>query len=105
LRSCVLDRLSSALCDAVTGQQGGKATLEALDRANLFVVPLDDRRRWYRYHHLFSDVLRAHLVDQQPDLVSDLHRRASDWYAQNGERPDAIRHALAGGHVERAAGL
>ena len=55
-------------------------TLEALERANLFVVPLDDSRRWYRYHHLFADVLRTHLPDEQPDRVADLHRRASQWY-------------------------
>ena len=64
--------------------------LEALDRANLFLVPLDDRRRWYRYHHLFADVLRARLLDEQPDLVPELHRRASAWYEQNGERAVAI---------------
>ena len=62
LRTCLLDRLSGPLCDAVTGEPGGKATLEALDRANLFVVPLDDNRHWYRYHHLFADMLRAHLL-------------------------------------------
>ena len=67
LQTSVLDRLSGPLCDAVTGQDGGKAMLEALDRANLFLVPLDDRRRWYRYHHLFADVLRAHLLDEQPE--------------------------------------
>ena len=76
----ILDRLSGPLCDAVTGEPGGKAMLEALDRANLFVVPLDDSRRWYRYHHLFADVLRAHLLDERPDEVADLHRRASQWY-------------------------
>ena len=70
--------------------------LEALERGNLFVVPLDDRRQWYRYHHLFADVLQARLRDEQPDEVAELHRRASDWYEQNGERSEAIRHALAG---------
>jgi LuxR family transcriptional regulator, maltose regulon positive regulatory protein len=105
LATAVLERLSGPLCDAVTGQDGGRAMLEALERENLFVVPLDDRRRWYRYHHLFADVLRAHLVDERPGDVAALHRRASDWYEQNGERPEAIRHALAGGDFERAAGL
>jgi LuxR family maltose regulon positive regulatory protein len=107
LRTSILDRMSGPLCDAVSGQDGGKATLEALDRGNLFVVPLDDRRQWYRYHHLFADVLRAHLVDEQPDQVSDLHRRASEWYEQHAGPSDAsaIRHALAGGDFERAAGL
>ena len=79
--------------------------LEALDRGNLFLVPLDDRRQWYRYHQLFADVLRAHLLDEQPEQVPELHRRASEWYEQNGERSEAIRHALAGGDLERAADL
>ena len=105
LRTSILDRLSGPLCDAVTSQNGGKATLEALDRAKLFVVPLDDRRRWYRYHHLFADVLRAHMVAEQPDVISDLHGRASDWYEQNGERSEAIRHALAAEDFPKAADL
>jgi LuxR family transcriptional regulator, maltose regulon positive regulatory protein len=97
LQTSILDRLSGPLCDAVTGQHGGKAMLESLDRGNLFVVPLDDRRRWYRYHHLFADVLHTYLLDDQPDDVPDLHRRASGWYEQNGEPSQAIRHALAAG--------
>ena len=105
LQTSILGRLSGALCDAVTGQDGGKAMLEALDRGNLFLVPLDDRRRWYRYHHLFADVLRARLLDEQPDLLPELHRRASDWYEQNGERAVAVEHALAGADFERAADL
>ena len=79
--------------------------LEALDRGNLFLVPLDDRRRWYRYHHLFADVLQARLLDEQPGQVPDLHRRASAWYEQNGEESLAIRHALAAGDFGRAADL
>jgi LuxR family maltose regulon positive regulatory protein len=105
LQTAVLDRLSGPLCDAVTGEEGGKARLEALERANLFVVPLDDRRHWYRYHHLFADVLRAHLADERPDHVAELHRRASAWYEQHGERPEAIRHALAAADFSRAADL
>ena len=105
LQTSILRRLSGPLCDAVTGQDGGKAMLEALDRANLFLVPLDDRRRWYRYHQLFADVLHARLLDEQPDRAPDLHRRASDWYEQNGERSEAIRHALAAEDFERAADL
>jgi LuxR family maltose regulon positive regulatory protein len=105
LQTSVLSRLSGPLCDAVTGQGGGKAMLEALDRGNLFLVPLDDRRRWYRYHHLFADVLQARLLDEQPDQVPDLHRRASAWYEQNGERSVAIGHALAAEDFERAAAL
>jgi LuxR family maltose regulon positive regulatory protein len=105
LQTSILGRLSGPLCDAVTGNDGGKAMLEALDRGNLFLVPLDDRRRWYRYQHLFADVLRSHLLEEQSDRVPDLHRRASDWYEQNGERSEAIRHALAAEDFERAADL
>ena len=105
LQTSILGRLSGPLCDAVTGQGGGKAMLEALDRGNLFLVPLDDRRRWYRYHHLFADVLQARLLDEQPDQVPDLHQRASAWYQQNGEPAVAIGHALAAGDFERAADL
>ena len=105
LRTCLLDRLSGPLCDAVTGDRGGKATLESLDRANLFVVPLDDSRHWYRYHHLFADMLRAHLLEERADEVTDLHRRASQWYDQHAQPSPAVRHALAAGDVERAADL
>jgi LuxR family maltose regulon positive regulatory protein len=105
LQTSILDRLSGPLCDAVTGHAGGKAMLEALDRGNLFLVPLDDRRQWYRYHHLFADVLRARLLDEHPDRVHQLHERASDWYAQHGEPSEAIRHAMAGDDFERAADL
>ena len=79
--------------------------LEALERGNLFIVPLDDRRRWYRYHHLFADVLRARLLDAQPGHVRDLHRRASTWNEHNGEPTEAIRHALAAEDFPRAADL
>ncbi|MEX5717011.1 LuxR C-terminal-related transcriptional regulator [Geodermatophilus maliterrae] len=105
LQTSVLTRLDGALCDAVTGRDGGRAMLDALDRANLFLVPLDDRRRWYRYHHLFADVLRARLLDEQPGRVRELHLRASEWCEQNGERPEAVQHALDAGDFERAAGL
>ncbi|MGD0377934.1 MAG: hypothetical protein ABSB01_25590 [Streptosporangiaceae bacterium] len=105
LQTSILGRLSGPLCDAVTGQGGGKAMLEALDRGNLFLVPLDDRRRWYRYHHLFADVLQARLLDEQPGQVPGLHRRASAWYEQNGEQSEAISHALAAGDFGRAADL
>jgi LuxR family maltose regulon positive regulatory protein len=93
------------LCDAVTGQANGKATLAMLERANLFLVPLDDHRRWYRYHHLFADVLRAHLLDEQPDDVPALHSRASAWFEQNAEPTEAIRHSLAAGDFDTAANL
>ena len=105
LRTCILDRLCGPLCDAVTGQDDGKAMLAALERGNLFLVPLDDRRQWYRYHQLFADVLQARLRDERPEEVPDLHRRASGWHEQNGEPSEAIRHALAAGDFERAADL
>ena len=105
LQTSILARMNGPLCDAVTGQEGGRVTLETLDRRNLFVIPLDDRRRWYRYHHLFADVLQARLLDEQPVLVPELHRRASEWYAQEGEYAEAIRHAFAGNDISRAADL
>jgi LuxR family maltose regulon positive regulatory protein len=105
LQTSILDRLNGPLCDAVTGQDGGKAKLAALERGNMFLVPLDDRRRWYRYHQLFADVLQARLRDEQPEEVPGLHRRASGWLEQNGEPSEAIRHALAAGDFGRAADL
>ncbi|GIF01289.1 LuxR C-terminal-related transcriptional regulator [Paractinoplanes rishiriensis] len=105
LRTAVLDRLTGPLCDAVTGRAGGRLALDDLDRANLFVVPLDGRRDWYRYHHLFADVLRARLLSEQPGEVPQLHRRACDWYAAHDLVADAVRHALAADDVTRAAAL
>ena len=105
LKTSILSRLSGALCDAVTGQDGSRARLESLDRANLFLVPLDDRRQWYRYHHLFADVLQMRLLDEHPGELEDLHRRAGAWYEQHGEMSEAIRHAIAGGDIEHAADL
>jgi LuxR family maltose regulon positive regulatory protein len=105
LQTSVLERMNGSLCEAVTGQSGGRALLEALERDNLFVVPLDARRHWYRYHHLFADVLQTRLLDEHPDRVAGLHRSASDWYEEHGDRPEAIRHALAGGDHPSAATL
>jgi ATP/maltotriose-dependent transcriptional regulator MalT len=105
LQTAILDRLNGPLCDAVTGQEEGNARLEALERGNFFVVPLDDKRHWYRYHHLFAEVLSAHLLAEQPDQVATLHRRASEWYEQHGSAADAIRHALEAFDFERAADL
>jgi ATP/maltotriose-dependent transcriptional regulator MalT len=105
LRTSILDRLHGPLCDAVTGQDEGIARLEALERGNFFVVPLDERRQWYRYHHLFAEVLFAHLKEDQPDQVATLHRRASSWYEQHGSSADAISHALAAEDFARAADL
>ncbi len=106
LDTSILDRLTGPLCDAVSplpDARTGKSMLEALDRANLFLVPLDAHRRSYRYHHLFADVLQAHLLDERPDDARELHRRASAWYAQAGQTQAAVRHALAAGDAERAA--
>src|SRR3712207_5241388 len=105
LQTSILERLSGPLCDAVTGQEEGNARLEALERGNFFVVPLDDKRHWYRYHHLFAEVLYAHLMAEQPDLVATLDRKSTGWYEQNGLLSDAIRHALAAEDFERAASL
>jgi LuxR family maltose regulon positive regulatory protein len=105
LETSILGRLTGSLCDAVTCRTGGKAVLEQLERSNLFVVPLDDRRLWYRYHHLFADVLSARLLHEQPELVPELHRRASEWYAAEGDLAAAIGHAMAGVDFERAAEL
>ena len=105
LQTSILSRLSGPLCDAVTGQANGSHILETLERTNLFVISLDDKRRWYRYHHLFADMLQAHLKREQPDAVPELHRRASLWYEQNNAPTDAIRHALLAQDFVRAADL
>ena len=105
LTTSILTRVTGSLCAAVTGRDDAKAVLEQLERSNLFLVALDDRRTWYRYHHLFGDVLRARLVDDQPERVPELHRRASGWYANNGDAHEAITHALAGGDPIRVAEL
>ena len=105
LKTAVLDRLSGPLCDALTGEIGGREKLEDLERANLFLVPLDNRRRWYRYHHLFSGFLREHLQRTHPEMVPDLHRRASEWYENNGHAAEAVEHAIAAKDFERVAHL
>jgi LuxR family maltose regulon positive regulatory protein len=105
LRTAVLDRLSGPLCDAVTGGSEGTQTLQDLERGNLFVVPLDTERSWYRYHQLFADVLHARLLAEQPEQVPDLHQRASVWFAARGVAVDAVRHALAAEDFDRAAYL
>ncbi len=105
LETSVLDTLTGPLCDAVTGHGNGRSTLEHLDRSNLFLVRLDDRRTWYRYHHLFADMLRARLLHEQPARVAELHERASHWYDEHGDRGEAIRHAMAGEHFDTAARL
>jgi LuxR family maltose regulon positive regulatory protein len=105
LDTSVLDRLSGPLCDAVTGGNDGRAVLETLERRNLLLVPLDNHRHWYRYHHLFADVLQSRLLAERSQDVAVLHRRASDWYQQAGDVEAAVRHAFAAGEVDRAADL
>jgi LuxR family maltose regulon positive regulatory protein len=110
LQTSILDRMNGSLCDAVIGNQsdaqsGAKARLETLQRGNFFLIPLDDKHHWYRYHHLFAEVLHMHLMTEQPEQITVLHKRASEWYEQNGSMADSIRHALAGGDFERAADL
>jgi len=119
LQTAILDRMTGPLCDAVrfgdprspgcsegtATLQSSAATLEQLDRANLFIVPLDQERRWYRYHHLFADLLRRRLHQTQPDGVGVLHERASEWYRHNGFIDEAVEHALRAGWFERAGAL
>lgn len=106
LRTAILERMNGALCEAVTGCPGGEAVLEVLDRAHLFVVPLDNERRWYRYHHLFADLLRQRLTQTVAQAgIMDLHRRASQWYEAHAWPDEAIDHALAAQDFERAARL
>jgi LuxR family transcriptional regulator, maltose regulon positive regulatory protein len=105
LRTSVLERLSGPLCDAVLEAQGSADLLAELEASNLFVVPLDDRRRWYRYHQLFADLLRLQLGARQPGLVPVLHRRAAAWHQANGNVDEAIGHASAAGDFTEAGTL
>jgi LuxR family maltose regulon positive regulatory protein len=105
LQTAILERLCGSLCEAVTGETEGQAMLEHLEEANLFLLPLDDERRWYRYHQLFAEVLRQRLQRVQPDLVARLHQRASAWYAQHELIREAVHHALAATDFAQAARL
>jgi LuxR family maltose regulon positive regulatory protein len=105
LDTCVLEAMTGSLCDALTGRRDGHEALAELDRSNLFVVTLDDSRQWYRYHHLFRDVLRARLLAERPDRLPLLHRAAASWYADHHLVDDAVRHALAGDDHDHAAFL
>ncbi|WP_104164094.1 LuxR C-terminal-related transcriptional regulator [Cryobacterium sp. N22] len=105
LHTAILDRLSGPLCDAVTERSGSSEILASLERDNVFVVPLDDRRQWYRYHHLFADVLRARLAADDPAGPARLHTLASAWHEHNGLAEDAVAHALAAADFDRAARL
>src|SRR5215208_2639372 len=105
LETSLLERLSGPLCDAVTGRADSQQLLEQAERANLFLVPLDEVRGWWCYHHLFADLLRARLAAEQPERVPELHRAAAAWSEQHGLVDDAIRHALAAGDAVSAARL
>jgi len=105
LRTSILSRFSAPLCAAVADTPDAADLIGRIDRSNLFLVALDDRRRWFRYHHLFADVLRIRLDDEQPDLVPELHRRAAEYFERDGDRAEALRHALAAGQVAKAAEL
>ncbi|WP_127503653.1 LuxR C-terminal-related transcriptional regulator [Actinoplanes solisilvae] len=105
LDTAVLDEFTAELCDAVTGRTDSRLMLGTLERANLFVVPLDERGQWFRYHHLFADALRAQLAAGQPDRKARLHRAAASWYADHGMTAEAVPHALTGGDAGRAADL
>ncbi len=105
LQTSILDRLTGPLCDALTQRADGRVTLEVLEQANLFVIPLDDERRWYRYHPLFADALRNRLQQTHPNCLPDLHRRAAEWLEPQGQVAEALRHALQGGDQDRAARL
>ena len=103
LETSVLERLSGPLCDAVTGREGSQALLEQAERAGLFLIPLDEVRGWWRYHHLFADLLRARLQQEQPSRAAQLHRNAAAWYAEHKLADDAIGHAAAAGEMLWAA--
>lgn len=105
LRTAVLERMDSSLCEAVTERTDGQAMLEKLERQNLFLVALDDDRRWYRYHHLFAGFLRARLKAECPDLFTGSHLRAAAWYGQKGWFFEAVGHSMSAGDAERAARL
>jgi LuxR family maltose regulon positive regulatory protein len=104
-QTAVLDRMTASLCDALTDRQDSHAVLARMEQANLFLVPLDDGRRWYRYHHLFADLLRSRLERSQPNKVVILNKRASEWYGEQNLIVEAVMHAQAAHDVERVAHL
>jgi LuxR family maltose regulon positive regulatory protein len=105
LRTSILGRFCGPLCDAVAGREGSAALLADLERSNLLLVPLDTKREWYRYHHLFGDLLRHELEATERDAIPELHRRAAAWYRGAGLIVDAAGHAIAGGDLDAAAEL
>jgi LuxR family transcriptional regulator, maltose regulon positive regulatory protein len=105
LETSILERMCVPLCDSVTGTRDSARVLDEIERANLFLVPLDDRREWFRYHHLFAELLRDELRRRQGDTVPVLHHRACAWFESAGDVDEAIHHAIAGGDLETAATL
>jgi LuxR family maltose regulon positive regulatory protein len=105
LKTAILDRLTGPLCDALTGLENGQTTLEGLEQANLFLSPLDEERCWYRYHHLFADLLRQRLYREQSQHVSKLNQRASTWYEHHNDLPQAIHYALTADDIDNAIRL
>ena len=103
LQTSILDRMTGELCDSLTGRSDSQVLLRQLDQANLFLVPLDEQRRWYRYHRLFAELLRNHLQEATPDQFRELHRRAAGWYERHGFVSEAIKHFLAAGDQQRTA--
>jgi LuxR family maltose regulon positive regulatory protein len=104
-RTSVLGRMCGPLCDGVLEREGSAAELASIEKSNLFVVPLDRHREWYRYHHLFHDLLTRELTESEPELVPVLHRRAADWFEQNADPESALEHADASGDMDRVARL
>jgi LuxR family maltose regulon positive regulatory protein len=104
-RTSIMDRMCGALCDAVLQDEGSGRQLEKVERANLFLVPLDNRREWYRYHHLFRELLQRELAETEPDLVPVLHSRAADWFETAGDEESTLEHAYAAGDTDRAAAV
>lgn len=105
LRTSILDRLTGPLCDVITGRDDSQEILEDLERKNLFVVPLDDNRHWYRYHRLFSDLLQAQMTKERPDLIGELHSRASQWFEGEGLTVEAVNHAMVSQDFDRVVEL
>lgn len=105
VRTSVLERLRAELCDELLGEPGAAASLATLTRSNLFLAPLDGDGRWFRFHHLFAQILRVELERREPELVPQLHRRAHRWHRAHGTADEAIEHALAGGLYDAAAEL
>jgi ATP/maltotriose-dependent transcriptional regulator MalT len=105
MRTSILTRFCAPLCDAVTGSAGAAGIIERLERENLFIVPLDETRHWFRYHHLLAQVLRGYLARTEPDIVPALHHRASSWHGEHGPPGEAISHAIAAGDPGLATGF